>query len=61
MPQIYKTKGDIMENEFKKYQHVTNMGTLATENILCGSVYVFPKLDALMVRQQLPDLFTKGE
>jgi hypothetical protein len=32
-------------NEFKKYQHVERMGTVETEGILNGLVYIFPKID----------------
>ena len=31
--------------EFKKYQHVSRLGTQDTEGILDGKVYVFPKID----------------
>lgn len=31
--------------EFKKYQHVSRLGTQDTEGILDGKVYVMPKVD----------------
>lgn len=34
-----------IENGFHRYQHVCRMGTVETEGILNGNVYVFPKID----------------
>ena len=33
--------------EFKKYQHIEKLGTMATEGILNGKVYLFSKLDGM--------------
>ena len=35
----------IIDKSFKKYQHVERLGTSATDNLLSGDVYVFPKID----------------
>ena len=41
--------------EFKKYQHIERLGTPATDGILDGTVYVFPKLDGCNVSVYLND------
>ena len=44
--------------QFKKYQHVERLGTVETDGILNGNVYIFPKLDGTNTSLYLND---KGE
>lgn len=41
--------------KFEKYQHVEKLGTPATEGILNGKVYIFPKLDGTNTSVYLND------
>lgn len=41
--------------KFEKYQHVEKLGTPATEGILNGEVYIFPKLDGTNTSVYLND------
>lgn len=41
--------------EFKKYQHVERFGTDATEGILNGTVFIFPKIDGANASVWLDD------
>lgn len=41
--------------QFEKYQHIERLGTAATDGILDGTVYIFPKLDGSNVSVYLND------
>ena len=40
--------------KFKKYQHVEKLGTAATDGILDGTCYVFPKILLCSISWSLP-------